>query len=138
MYQYGLTFGIYLICTVTDVRQRLIGKRILGVYAASAFLGHEIMGTCTMGGIVAGMIPGMICLMLSRISREALGYGDSLLILATGISLGLMRCTELLIWAFLFSGLWALILLVCKRSSRKRELPFVPFLMLGFWIMAAG
>ena len=113
LYQYVLTGTVLGICSLTDLRHKVVHKKVLILY---------------------GMIPGILCLLVSKISGQALGYGDSILILLTGSSLGIQNCVGITIWAFLCSGLWALFLVGIKKADKKAEIPFVPFLMIGFVI----
>ena len=150
MLQYWLTGSVFLVCMVTDIRHRVVCKKVVGVYIVLAVLGQIIGGIAllegdltidekvvqvamtSLGEILTGVIPGCIGLLLAWMTREAFGYGDAFLILGCGISLGLAGCMELVVWAFFFSGIWSLVLLVLRRVDRKREIPFVPFLMMGF------
>lgn len=70
--------------------------------------------------------------MLSKWTREGLGYGDSWMILILGISLGLWDILLLLSIALICSGILAIMLLIRGKWSRKVSFPFVPFLMLGY------
>lgn len=80
----------------------------------------------------AGIIPGLLCLMFSKVSREAMGYGDGLLICMMGIYLGLTATVSVCMWAFVLAAVTALFLLIVKKKKGKQEMPFVPFLFLGF------
>lgn len=156
MLQYWLTGSVFLVCMITDIRHRVICKKVVGAYIVLAVLGQVLSGIAllegnlaidekvvqvamtSLGGILTGVIPGCIGLLLAWMTREAFGYGDAFLILGCGISLGLAECMELVVWAFFFSGIWSLVLLVWRRADRKREIPFVPFLMIGFVMTVLG
>lgn len=71
-------------------------------------------------------------LMLSKWTREGLGYGDSWMILILGISLGLWDILLLLSIALTCSGILAGILLIKGKWSKKVSFPFIPFLMVGY------
>ena len=77
--------------------------------------------------ILGGMV-GMLMLVISKLTNEALGYGDSLLILGMGISLGLWNLLWLLAIAFFGAALFAVGLLISKRAKKKSTLPFIPFI----------
>lgn len=138
MFQCGLTGVVLVLSAIRDIRNREVSKKMVGIYFLLAVLGHVVMGEGLTGTVLAGVIPGVVCLLLSWISREALGYGDGMLILVNGISLGVGRCMELVILAFFFSGIWALVLITVRRAQRNREMPFVPFLLIGFGVMVLG
>ena len=156
MLQYWLTGSVFLVCMVMDIKYRVVCKKVVGAYIVLAVLGQVLSGIAllegnlaidekvvqvamtSLAGILTGVIPGCIGLLLAWMTREAFGYGDAFLILGCGISLGLAGCMELVVWAFFFSGIWSLVLLVLRRADRKREIPFVPFLMMGFVATVLG
>lgn len=145
MLQYSLTGMVYLLCLRKDIQEKRISRKIISVYLLLALAGLGMKYLYMDEGLLdkrigllkemsLAFIPGAFALFLSWVSREAIGYGDSCLILGCGFSLGIERCMELLLWAFFFSALWSLGLLVIGRADRRQEIPFVPFLLLG-WIM---
>lgn len=138
MYQWLLTGGVLLICSITDLRYRRVYRAAIGGYLLMAFLGHILGHTLVFAELAAGLLPGAFCLLVSCLSRQSLGYGDSALAVVCGISLGIWPCMAVLFTAFFLSGLWAAGLLVLRRAERKRELPFVPFLFLGVLIQWIG
>ena len=86
-------------------------------------------------------LPGLFCLTVSWISREGLGYGDSLMVLICGLSLGFSRTVILVSAAFFFAALLSIFLLSLGKADRKTQLPFLPFLFLAdmlweilFWL----
>jgi len=151
LYQYILTVSVFLICSVTDLRWRKIDKRILAVYLVLLSGGRaiQIVGDCGAQGasaalsksipiimeMLAGIIPGIFCLALSFLTRQGLGYGDSVLILLCGMSIGFSDCMAVLCTAFFSSGIWALILLSVCRKGRKSEMAFAPFLAAGILVL---
>ncbi len=138
MYQYLLTGAALLACSVTDLKCRRVYKVVAAGYFLSALLGHLIEGTAMPAGLISGLFPGACCLLVSWLSREGLGYGDSILILCCGISLGVWPCLSALMIALCLSGLIAVLLLLSRRVSRRKEIPLVPFLFLGVVIQWAG
>ncbi len=151
MYQRIVTGFFLTICSVTDVKRRCIYNRDAFVYFILAVIGRMAVilhlflsdgGTqaaAVCRSIFAGLIPGGVCFLVSWLGRQGLGYGDSVLILICGISLGFWTCMWITFTAFFWAGIWAVILLV-KRSGevRKRAFPFVPFLLLGYVIQGFG
>lgn len=154
MYQKLLTLCMLAVCTYTDIRYRRVYGWSLILYcilSIGGYISDEIISALGMSSVsiadmavrliadmAAGLIPGIICFVISWISRQSLGYGDSALIAVCGISLGLMNCLQLLFAAFFFAGIYGLVLIVIRRKSRKSDMPFVPFLFLGVVILLGG
>lgn len=81
---------------------------------------------------LAGSFIGIVFFILSRCTKEALGYGDSWVILLLGVFLGLWKVLSLLVIAFFLSAIVAGVCLVKSKWSRKASLPFIPFLAVGY------
>lgn len=78
------------------------------------------------------LIPGILCLIFSKVSREALGYGDSLLICMMGLYLQAGGIISICMWAFILAGIVALFLFIFAKKKGKYEMPFVPFLLAAY------
>lgn len=94
-----------------------------------------IMQLCMKASIVEiglGFIPGFIFLLISFVSSQKIGYGDGLIICLLGTFLGVWMSTMITMIALLFSCFFLLILFVLKRVKITDEIPFLPFLLLGF------
>ena len=69
---------------------------------------------------------------LGKITREAFGYGDGIVILILGICLGLWDLLIVLMISFLGASLIAILLLVWNKGAKKQSMPFIPFLCIGY------
>ena len=128
-----LTFGIYLIIlSVMDIKRRKLKLTVLlsGVLfiPAGVLCRTEIPAAF----LLAGGAVGTVFLAVSKVTEEAFGYGDSVLILIMGGFLGFWDILSVLMAAFLLAAAFSGIMLVRKRFSRKTAFPFVPFLMIAY------
>ena len=82
--------------------------------------------------IVSGAMTGIIFIVVSRVTNEKFGYGDSILILALGIFLGFWNILYLLFIAFLLAAVYSIFLLSVYHRGKKESFPFVPFLAMGY------
>lgn len=80
------------------------------------------------------LLPGVVFLILGKITREAVGYGDGMLVGVLGLFYSLEEIFSLCFIAFLFTGTTALILLVILHKKGSYQIPFIPFLFLGWCI----
>ena len=127
-----VVFGLLAVCSVTDWKKKTIPYVFLlalGItVVAFAFLCDSISVRMRVGGAVMGVL----FLFISKISREAIGYGDSFLILILGIHMGSFAALGVLFVAALLTAVASLFLLWKCRWKRQATLPFVPFLAISY------
>lgn len=129
----SLSLFVLLIQSVLDIRKReiSIGVSLGGFLAGVICSGIEgRMGT----DFFFAVLPGVVLLAISWITRGAIGGGDGLLLCAIGslssVSLIVLTC----MCAFALAGITGLFLLVVFHKRGSYEMPFVPFLFVG-WII---
>lgn len=76
-----------------------------------------------------GIALGLCFCGISKLTKEAIGYGDSIGILILGIYLGVFSLVAVLFPAFLLAGFlgW----LYQRKKKSKKAIPFFPFLLIG-------
>ncbi len=126
--------------SVLDILRRRLPAAALAVCGLGAVLCQLCMRRTDSWLILGGILTGLGFLLLSRVTKEGIGYADSLLILILGIYLGLWQLLTVLAGAFFLLLLAAIPLLMIKHMSRKYTLPFLPFLTGGYlaWFLAEG
>ena len=131
-------FAVYMeVLAVIDVRKRKISLRLLlsgfvlsAVLLTSALcLGEREIPWLLLAG---GMAVGAGFLLISRITGESFGYGDSILILIIGIFLGFWNLMYLLLGAFSMAAVFSAVMMIKHRFNRKSSFPFVPFLAAAY------
>ena len=78
------------------------------------------------------LIPGTALFLIALLTKQAVGYGDCLLILITGIFLGPERTILQFFISLLLAGGFSILLLVLQKKGRREDLPFAPFLLAGY------
>lgn len=81
---------------------------------------------------LAGAALGIVFFIISRFTKEAIGYGDSWLILIMGVHLGIFRALQLLFAASFLAALFAVFYLWRRKWKRNETLPFIPFLAIAY------
>lgn len=116
---------------VQDIKRKSIGKmELLVVFGAILCVGltEPVAGWLRVGGAVFGVLVLCIC----RLSQEALGSADGVMILAYGIAFGLLQVALLCFLSFLFSAAVAGVLYLMGKIGRKGRIPFLPFYLAGY------
>ena len=77
--------------------------------------------------------PGFILVFISFITKENIGYGDSIILGLCSISTNLWSGIFIILISFICSALYSLFLLI-KGKSGKETIPFVPFIFIGYFL----
>lgn len=84
--------------------------------------------------LIGSLLPGAGLLIFARLSREAVGTGDAMVLLSLGMGYGADKILVMLFGALVVAATVSVILLLLKKAGRKSELPFLPFLFLGWGV----
>lgn len=138
MTRWLIHMGMLGICSVEDWKEKKISLWKIKLYGSLSFV-YEIW--CLIGkhenfdewfwGTLAGLIPGVILLIISRLSGETIGFGDGYLTLILGFSIGFWNTVGVLGTAFAGAFAAAIYIVLIKKRSRTTQIAFVPFLFLG-------
>jgi leader peptidase (prepilin peptidase)/N-methyltransferase len=104
---------------------------LLGAMAAGLLL-RIIVGSISIKSLLLGIIPGAVLFLIALLTKQAIGYGDCLLLVVTGIFLGLTFTILLFLISLLFAGAASILLLAMKKRKRKEALAFAPFILAGY------
>ena len=129
MIERGVVAGFLTICTIQDVRKRQISMVWVGIFlglGSCLWIGRR---TLTMWEILGGLGVGATLLLVAKVTKEAVGYGDGWVLCTTGIYLGGWENFFLFWWGSVFAAGYAAILAVFGKKTGKTEIPFLPFLL---------
>lgn len=85
--------------------------------------------------VVLSVLPGVAFWLLSLLTAEKVGYGDGWILVMIGLFTGLRRCFLILLVGLMAESAVVLILLAVRKISTDREVPFVPFLLMGMGVV---
>ena len=117
--------------SVCDLKSRRIPLLLLALSGSAGLLIFFMSHTMTPLEEVLGIILGGAFISISLISEGRFGIGDGLAILIAGIHLGGREAGVTCLYAMLMSAMFSVALLMIRRCSKNREVPFVPFLLAG-------
>ena len=114
-----------------DMKTREITVHFLVVLTGVAILSACIQGE-TWTSILGGIGIGLIFLILSKCTREQIGYGDSWLILILGIYAGMVNVIWILFAASLGASIFSIVFCALHKWNRRYSIPFIPFMAAAF------
>lgn len=127
-----IVFILLGICSVSDCKKKTIPVILLIILSIAVAVFAIICDAVSMKLRVCGAFVGLLFLLISKCTKEAIGYGDSWLILLLGIHMGSLRVVEVLFAASLLAGIASLFFLWKCHWKRNATLPFVPFLSISY------
>lgn len=82
--------------------------------------------------LVMALLPGIVCLLVAWATREAIGYGDGLLLLGCGCILreDVMLLVCMTAWLLACAG--GLMLWIVFHKDKSYPIPFAPFLLCSY------
>ena len=122
---------LLVINTWTDIRKKEICLPVLFIFLAGGILWRIRQGLLWPAGIMSMGI-GVFIILIALISGGMVGFGDGLLILTMGSVLGAGELAGILCGALLLCGIYSGIEYLMLKKSRSEEIPFVPFLLIGY------
>lgn len=131
-----ITQGIELlflgIASCMDLKNKTLSVVFLKIFGVIGILCNLFFWDQSITEILTGLLPGAVVFAAAKLSNEAVGYGDALMILILGLFEGGYGIVPVLFAAFLAAGIYGLFRVVIIHSSLKDTMPFVPFLFLAF------
>lgn len=123
---------LLLLCGVQDIIKKKI--YLYMIVAGAIIIGICIPFTNTISLIdrIGGIVIGICVIMISLATRGKIGLGDGALLCVTGLGLGFWGNLELFAIGLALAAVISIGLLILRLANRKKSIPFVPFLLLGY------
>lgn len=130
-------FLFLAVCAVYDGFSRRVPLAVvwIGMLTAVCLQIGGAMGETNIVLAALSLLPGAGFFLLSFLTREKVGYGDGWTLLMIGLFVGAYRCFLILLVGLMAESVAAVVLLVIGKIKRDREIPFLPFLLLGMGVV---
>lgn len=123
-----IVFALYLIVlSVMDIKWKKIYVPVLMSGILIVIWDRISINQISFLSSVMGGAAGFLFLIVSKVTKESFGYGDSILITISGFFLGFWNILYVLFGAFSISAVFSIFLLIYKRFNKKTSFPFIPF-----------
>ena len=96
--------------------------------SGAAFPVQSAASLVSAASLAASLLPGILLLGISALTKEGVGRGDGWFFLVAGIYMGLGK-TLLLLWGSLLLCFPVSLFLLYAGRGRKKRLPFLPFVL---------
>ena len=120
------------ILSLSDIRTKKLPVKILLIDGVIALLFCVIYNEPNGFYILQSIGPGGVLLLLSKITKESIGYGDGIVVMLIGLFCGTLFTVVTVGVAFFLSGIYAVFLLWKRRGDK---MPFLPFLLLAMEVI---
>ena len=127
-----MVLALLVACAICDWKWREIPLYLLIVMSVDVLILAIGCGGLRLGLRLGGALVGVLFFLIGKCTKEAIGYGDSWLMLLLGVYLGAMQLLQLLLIASVVAGVISLFFLWKKRWKKTVAIPFVPFLVVGY------
>lgn len=128
---------LLLFCGVQDILNKRIYLWLIGICTVAVIGCLPFCSNLSATERIGGCALGLCVVILSKATGGKIGMGDGILLCVTGLGLGFWTNTELFGLALFLAALVSIVLLIFKLADRKKSIPFVPFLLIGYVILLA-
>ena len=135
MVQKFILLGVLGMSAYQDWRKKKVSMYLVFVAGIVGLLCHLCSRQIDVTDMLLGAAIGAVILLCGFVSGEKIGYGDGAIVIVCGIFLGFDANLELLCIALVLLEVVALFLIVVKRKGRRYQIPFIPFLLVGYLLL---
>lgn len=123
-----------------DIKSRIVPNRILLILTAVrilCFLPEAVLYPGYLGGFISASLLGAAAAMLillagNFICKQGMGFGDIKLFGVIGFYVGPQTILGVLFFSLIFAAVYSIVFMLMKKIGAKDEIPFVPFVAIGF------
>ena len=119
-------------CAFEDLKHGKIRIALIAAGALAAMACRIISGRLSASELITCLIPGLVLMLISAASSQAIGLGDSFMAAVTGLFAGWGECIILLFTAFGSAVLFSAALIFMKKKKWKDQIIFAPFILAGY------
>lgn len=128
----AMLLGILAVGAYRDWKEKHIYLYLPAGALVLALILHILCRERAITDMLSGAAVGVIMIIIGRFTGEAVGIGDGLMLVASGVFLGFWENLCLLMTALLLVGCAALLLATLGKKRKDYRVPFLPFLLAAY------
>jgi leader peptidase (prepilin peptidase)/N-methyltransferase len=129
-----VTLAFLTVNSITDLKNKRVYLVVSVAFAIAGIIVNIIFRRHSLISILLSLGIGVILIIISKVTREAIGMGDGIIILVLGVLNGAYENLLISLYGFLISFLVSAFLLITRKFGRKDKIPFIPCLLAGYII----
>lgn len=123
---------ILIILSWQDIRKKKINILLCIIAICFILLINLLFHLNSLIFMISGIFVGGFVVIVSYITKGAIGIGDGVAFMITGLAAGGIINIEILIISLFLSSIAGMYQLTFKKCNRKKTMAFVPFITIGF------
>ncbi len=123
------------LCSYTDIKKRKVMMPVIWTAETVSLVIHLICRDTGCREFIISLIPGILLLAVSRLTKGKIGEGDAFVIMALGIMTGWQSSVRTLMNGLVSASLFGIYLIFKNNGKKDIKLPLVPFILCGYIIM---
>jgi leader peptidase (prepilin peptidase)/N-methyltransferase len=123
------------LCAYYDLKSWAVPVRLVAVFGFVSVALCLALGGFASGEFLLRLMPGAVFLLLAFLTREAVGYGDGLVLLPVCLLLEMKAVMIFVMLALLMCAAVSLPVMIKKKGNRQTRLPFMPFLLASWEVI---
>lgn len=127
--------GMLSICSIQDLKEKQISIWPILIFGVLGEIMNLVDGKINVKEGLMCFGVGIILYLYSVLSEEKIGKGDAAVMGITGVYAGFWAALGVLWIASIMALAVGLIVLKVKKETLKYELPFIPFILVGYITM---
>ena len=133
-----ILLGLLILCSIQDLRTKKIGLWILILGGGILCAMIPFQNSIALYDRIGGMAVGVTVILISLATGGKIGMGDGLLLCISGLGLGFWSNLELFALALFLAATVSIGLMIARLADRKKSIPFVPFMLIGYIFIVAS
>ncbi|MBD7910125.1 prepilin peptidase [Clostridium cibarium] len=126
-----VTFLLFALALV-DIKEKVVSNKVIIMLAVVSVASVFVINKDNLINVgIAFLVISIVVFLLSKFTNEALGYGDAILLSILSLYYGLDGILMVLFLASLFVAIIGVFYLIKSFKNRKKEMPFVPFILVA-------
>lgn len=134
----SIVFLILTIFSIQDIKTKRIQTLPLLMSLIPGILLQITGENHTLLEVLGGIALGVMLLIIGRCTKEAVGYGDGLVFVVTGVYLGIWENFRLLLSALIIVSIFSAVQIIIRKKNTKDEIAFIPFVWIAQAIQIGG